>query len=118
MGTDLFVSEQSEFRTDSKGRTQYTVTQLDNFRGYGCSKIIDSIPALSEMSNCSTVTIDAKDIVNALDDLEAEREYEFRCSRDTSELDDAIDKLTSFIEENDLKDLEYGDRTFEFHLWY
>lgn len=118
MGTDLFVSEQSDFRTDSKGRTQYTVTQLDNFRGYGCSKIIDSIPALSEMSNCSTVTVDAKDIVNALDDLEAEREYEIRCSRDTSELDDAVDKLTSFIEENDLKDLEYGDRTFEFHLWY
>ena len=44
MGTDLFVSEQSEFRTDSKGRTQYTVTQLDNFRGRGCGKIIDSIP--------------------------------------------------------------------------
>ena len=118
MGTDLFVSEQSDFRTDSKGRTQYKVTHLENFRGYGCSKIIDSIPALSEMSNCSTVTVDAKDIVNALDDLEAEREYEIRCSRDTSELDDAVDKLTSFIEENDLKDLEYGDRTFEFHLWY
>ena len=33
-------------------------------------------------------------------------------------LDDAIDKLTSFIEENDLKDLGYGDRTFEFHLWF
>lgn len=118
MGTDLFVSEQSEFRTDSKGRMQYTVTQIDNFRGYGCSKIIDSIPALSEMSNCSTVSVDAKDIVNALDNLEAEREYEIRCSRDTSDLDDAIDKLTSFIEEHDLKDLDYGDRAFEFHLWY
>lgn len=118
MGTDLFVSEQSEFRNDSNGRLQYTVTQLDNFRGLGCSKIIDSIPALSEMSNCSTVTVDAMDIINALKDLEAEREYEFHCSRETSELDDAIDKLTSFIEENDLKDLDYGDRTFEFHLWY
>lgn len=118
MGTDLFVSEQTDFRTDSKGRTQYTVTQLDNFRGYGCSRIIDSIPTLSEMSNCSTVSVDAKDIVNALDNLESEREYEVRCSRDTSELDDAIDKLTSFIEENDLKNLEYGDRVFEFHLWY
>ena len=118
MGTDLFVSEQSEFRTDSKGRTQYTVTQLDNFRGRGCDKIIDSIPALSKMSNCSTVSVDAMDIINALNDLEADREYDYGCDRDTSELDDAIDKLTSFIEENDLKDLSYCDRTFEFHLWF
>ena len=34
MGTDLTVYEQSDFRTDSKGRMCYTVTELFNFRPY------------------------------------------------------------------------------------
>ena len=42
MGLDLTVSEQTDFRKDSKGRIQYTVTELYNFRHNGY-KIIEYI---------------------------------------------------------------------------
>lgn len=67
MGLDLTISEQSEFRTDSKGRPQHTVTELLNIHGSEGHLFLDNVGGLSELSNCSTMTIDAMDIFEGLE---------------------------------------------------
>ena len=123
MGLDLTVSEQTDFRKDSKGRLQHTVTELYNFLHNGY-KIIEYVGELSSMSNCSTVTVDAMDFISGLkrmkeDMLFIEHDGEHYANEE-SELQRAIEDLECFIDENDLNDdeLERGDRTFEVHMWY
>jgi hypothetical protein len=123
MGLDLTVSEQTDFRKDSKGRMQYTVTELYNFNHNGY-KIVEYVSDLSDMSNCSTVTVDAKDFVAGLqqmkDDMSFIEHDGEHYANEESELKRAIEDLEYFIEENNLNDseLDWGDRTFEVHMWY
>ena len=123
MGLDLTVSEQTDFRRDSKGRMQYTVTELYNFNHNGY-KIVEYVGELSDMSNCSTVTVDAKDFVAGLqqmkDDMSFIEHDGEHYANEESELKRAIEDLEYFIEENNLNDseLDWGDRTFEVHMWY
>ena len=121
MGLDLTVSEQTDFRKDSKGRMQYTITELYNFNHNGY-KIVEYVGELSDMSNCSTVTVDAMDFISGLkrmkdDMLFIEREGEHYANEE-NELQRAIEDLECFIDENDLNDdeLERGDRTFEVQM--
>lgn len=69
MGLDLTISEQTEFRKDSKGRPCYTVTELMNIHGRTGHIFLDLVGQLSDLSNCSTMTIDAMDIFNGLDTM-------------------------------------------------
>ena len=123
MGLDLTVSEQTDFRKDSKGRMQYTVTELYNFNHNGY-KIVEYVSDLSDMSNCSTVTVDAKDFVAGLqqmkDDMSFIEHDGEHYANEESELKRAIEDLECFIDENNLNDseLDWGDRTFEVHMWY
>ena len=123
MGLDLTVSEQTDFRKDSKGRMQYTVTELYNFNHNGY-KIVEYVSDLSDMSNCSTVTVDAKDFVAGLqqmkDDMSFIEHDGEHYANEESELKRAIEDLEYFIDENNLNDseLDWGDRTFEVHMWY
>ena len=121
MGLDLTVSEQTDFRKDSKGRMQYTITELYNFN-YNGYKIIEYVGELSSMNNCSTVTVDAMDFISGLkrmkdDMLFIEHDGEHYANEE-SELQRAIEDLECFIDENDLNDdeLERGDRTFEVQM--
>ena len=122
MGTDLTVFEQSDFRTDSKGRMQYTVTELHNFRP-NAHKIMEYVSDLSDMSNCSTVCVDAKEFVLALNNMKddmlfIEHDGEHYANEE-NELKSAIEDLQGFIEENKIdSDIEYGERTFDVHLWF
>ena len=123
MGLDLTVSEQTDFRKDSKGRMQYTITELYNFLHNGY-KIVEYVGELSDMKNCSTVTVDAMDFISGLkrmkeDMLFIEHDGEHYANEE-SELQRAIEDLECFIDENNLNDdeLERGDRTFEVHMWY
>ena len=121
MGLDLIVSEQTDFRSDSKGRLQHTVTELYNFLHNGY-KIVEYVSGLSDMKNCTTVTVDAMDFISGLermkdDMLFIEREGEHYANEE-NELQRAIEDLECFIDENDLNDdeLERGDRTFEVQM--
>lgn len=120
MGTDLTVFEETDFRQDSKGRLQYTVTELHNFRPYA-HKIMEYVGELSEMNNCSTMRVDARDFINGLqsmkdDMLFIEHDGEHYANEE-NELKYAIEDLECFIEENNIdKDIEYGERTFEVNL--
>ena len=121
MGLDLIVSEQTDFRSDSKGRLQHTVTELYNFLHNGY-KIVEYVSGLSDMKNCSTVTVDAMDFISGLermkdDMLFIERDGEHYANEE-NELQRAIEDLECFIDENDLNDdeLERGDRTFEVQM--
>ena len=123
MGLDLTVSEQTDFRKDSKGRMQYTITELYNFYHNGY-KIVEYVSGLSDIKNCSTVTVDAMDFISGLkrmkdDMLFIEHDGEHYANEE-SELQRAIEDLECFINENDLNDdeLERGDKTFEVHMWY
>ena len=121
MGLDLTVSEQTDFRKDSKGRLQHTVTELYNFLHNGY-KIVEYISGLSDMKNCTTVTVDAMDFISGLermkdDMLFIEHDGEHYANEE-NELQRAIEDLECFIDENDLNDdeLERGDRTFEVQM--
>lgn len=121
MGLDLIVSEQTDFRSDSKGRLQHTVTELYNFLHNGY-KIVEYVSGLSDMKNCTTVTVDAMDFISGLkrmkdDMLFIEHDGEHYANEET-ELQRAIEDLECFIDENDLNDdeLERGDRTFEVQM--
>ena len=121
MGLDLIVSEQTDFRSDSKGRLQHTVTELYNFLHNGY-KIVEYVSGLSDMKNCTTVTVDAMDFISGLkrmkeDMLFIEHDGEHYANEE-SELKRAIEDLECFIDENDLNDdeLERGDRTFEVQM--
>ena len=121
MGLDLTVSEQTDFRKDSKGRMQYTITELYNFNHNGY-KIVEYVGELSDMKNCSTVTVDAMDFISGLkrmkdDMLFIEHDGEHYANEE-NELQRAIEDLECFIDENDLNDdeLERGDRTFEVQM--
>ena len=121
MGLDLIVSEQTDFRKDSKGRMQYTITELYNFNHNGY-KIVKYVGELSDMGNCSTVTVDAMDFISGLkrmkeDMLFIEHDGEHYANEE-NELQRAIEDLECFIDENDLNDdeLERGDRTFEVQM--
>ena len=123
MGLDLIVSEQTDFRSDSKGRLQHTVTELYNLLHNGY-KIVEYVSGLSDMKNCTTVTVDAMDFISGLermkdDMLFIEHDGEHYANEE-NELQRAIEDLECFIDENDLNDdeLERGDRTFEVHMWY
>lgn len=86
MGLDLTISEQTEFRTDSKGRACHTVTELMNIHGSRGHLFLDNVGGLDELSNCSTMTVDAMDIFAGLetmrdkyaeyDNTEVKSEYE------------------------------------------
>ena len=121
MGLDLIVSEQTDFRSDSKGRLQHTVTELYNFLHNGY-KIVEYVSELSDMKNCTTVTVDAMDFISGLermkdDMLFIEHDGEHYANEE-NELQRAIEDLECFIDENDLNDdeLERGDRTFEVQM--
>ena len=121
MGLDLIVSEQTDFRSDSKGRLQHTVTELYNFLHNGY-KIVEYVSGLSDMKNCTTVTVDAMDFISGLkrmkdDMLFIEHDGEHYANEE-NELQRAIEDLECFIDENDLNDdeLERGDRTFEVQM--
>ena len=121
MGLDLTVSEQTDFRSDSKGRLQHTVTELYNFLHNGY-KIVEYVRGLSDMKNCTTVTVDAMDFISGLkrmkeDMLFIEHDGEHYANEE-NELQRAIEDLECFIDENDLNDdeLERGDRTFEVQM--
>ena len=123
MGLDLIVSEQTDFRSDSKGRLQHTVTELYNFYHNGY-KIVEYVSGLSDIKNCSTVTVDAMDFISGLKRMKEDMlfiEHDGKhYANEESELKRAIEDLECFIDENNLNDdeLERGDRTFEVHMWY
>ena len=121
MGLDLIVSEQTDFRSDSKGRLQHTVTELYNFYHNGY-KIVEYVSGLSDIKNCSTVTVDAMDFISGLkrmkeDMLFIEHDGEHYANEE-SELKRAVEDLECFIDENNLNEneLDWGDRTFEVQM--
>lgn len=122
MGLDLTVLEQTDFRKDEHGRMQYTVTELHNFRPNG-HKIMEYVNNLSDMGNCSTVCVDAKDFVCALSNMKddmlfIEHDGEHYANEE-NELRSAIEDLEGFLIDNNIQDnIEYGERTFEVHLWF
>lgn len=120
MGTDLFVSERTDYRTDSQGRTQYTVTEIYNFER-NAYKIIEYTENLAGMANCTTITVGSMQFINALqrmkDDMlfiEHDGEHYANEERD---LKNAIEDLEYFIEEFNLQE-DDEDRIFEVHLWF
>lgn len=120
MGTDLFISERTDYRTDDKGRTQYTVTSLYNFER-NAYKIMEYTENLTDMANCTTITVSAMQLISALkgmkDDMlfiEHDGEHYANEERD---LKNAIEDLEYFIEEFDLKE-DDEERIFEVHLWF
>ena len=120
MGTDLIVSEQTDFRQDSKGRLQYTVTEVHNFRPYAY-KILEYVAGLSEMNNCSSRNVDAKDFLEGLqhmkDDLLFIEHDGEHYANEENDLKNAIEELEGFIQDNEIEpDIEYGKRTFEVSL--
>lgn len=120
MGTDLTVFEQTDFRVDSKGRTQYTVTEIHNFRP-NAYKVMEYVSNLSGINNCSIVTVDARDFITGLqmmkdDMLFIEHDGEHYANEER-ELRNAIEDLESFIEENEIdNEIEWGERTFMVEL--
>ena len=123
MGLDLIVSEQTDFRSDSKGRLQHTVTELYNFYHNGY-KIVEYVNGLSDIKNCSTVTVDAMDFISGLkrmkeDILFIEHDGEHYANEE-NELQRAIEDLECFIDENNLNEneLDWGDRTFEVQMYF
>lgn len=120
MGVDLTVSERTDYRTDEKGRTQYTVTLIYNFER-NAYKIIEYTENLAEMANCTTVTVNSIHFIDALkrmkdDMLFIEHDGEHYANEER-ELKYAIDDLESFIDEFNLTEDE-EDRIFEVHLWF
>ena len=121
MGLDLIVSEQTDFRSDSKGRLQHTVTELYNFYHNGY-KIVEYVSGLSDIKNCSTVTVEAMDFISGLkrmkEDIRFIEHDGEHYANEENELQRAIEDLECFIDENDLNDdeLERGDRTFEVQM--
>lgn len=120
MGTDLFVSERTDYRTDSQGRTQYTVTEIYNFER-NAYKVMEYTENLSEMANCTTITVNSMQFINALkrmkDDMlfiEHDGEHYANEERD---LQRAIEDLECFIEEFNLTE-DDEERIFEVHLWF
>lgn len=69
MGLDLTISEQTDFRKDEKGRPCHTVVELLNISGRIGHLFLDLVGGLSELPNCSTMTVDAMDIFNGLDTM-------------------------------------------------
>ncbi len=123
MGTDLYVSEQSDFRIDDEGRSCYTVTNLHNFR-HNSGIILENLSDLFfELGNCCTKTVDAIDFIECLHNMEEQLakinstgidEYNSK-----TELEDGIEELEWFIKDNNIDEVtERGYRTFEVHLWY
>ena len=120
MGTDLFISERTDYRTDDNCRTQYTVTLLYNFER-NAYKIMEYTENLTGMANCTTITVGAEQFISALkrmkDDMlfiEHDGEHYANEERD---LKNAIEDLEYFIEEFNLKEDE-DERIFEVHLWF
>ena len=69
MGLDITISEQSDFRRDEHNRPCYTVTELLNISGHAGHLFLDNVGGLNELSNCSTMTIDALHIFEGLETL-------------------------------------------------
>lgn len=122
MGTDLTVFEQTDFRHDSKGRMQYTVTEVHNFRP-NAHKIMEYVGNLSDMNNCSTVTVDARDFVEGLQRMKEdiafiEHDGEHYANEER-ELRNAVEDLEGFLRASGIEeDIENGERTFDVHLWF
>ena len=124
MGLDLTIYEEKNFGKDEKGRTTYTMVELENFRNDVGRTIMDYVGDLSSMSNCSTVAVDGMDFIEGLksmkkDKATIEKDGETYTNQLTS-LEYGIEALEGFIEENELnqQDLDYGDRVYDVHLWY
>ena len=123
MGMDLYISEQTDFRKDEKGRLCYTVVELHNFGSNG-RVILENLSSLDyELTNCSAKTVDAMDFLECLEKMKEQLKEINETGEDPykskSELEAGIEDLESFIEENDVNEAkQYGYRTFEVHLWY
>lgn len=123
MGMDLYISEQTDFRTDEKGRQCYTVVELYNFESRG-SIILENLSDLYyELGNCSTKSVDAMEFLKCLESMKEQLKEINETGQDPynskSDLEAGIEDLECFIEENEVDKVnEYGDRTFEVHLWY
>lgn len=64
MGYDLYISEQTDFRIDSKGRQQHTVTQLLSLCGEVAKALEEELG--TDLDNCRTANVDAMDIISVL----------------------------------------------------
>lgn len=124
MGLDLTIYEEKNFGKDEKGRTTYTMVELENFRNDVGRTVMDYVGDLSSMSNCSTVAVDGMDFIEGLksmkeDKATIEKDGE-RYANQLTSLEYGIEALEGFIEENELnqQDLDYGDRVYDVHLWY
>ena len=73
MGLDLTIYEEKNFGKDEKGRTTYTMVELENFRNDVGRTIMDYVGDLSSMSNCSTVAVDGIDFIEGLKSMKKDK---------------------------------------------
>jgi len=110
MGLDFTISETKYIGLDEQGRNKYETIELENF-GHTGYTIMDYCTPLNCMANCSTVSIDAVELLYCLDDM---KKSQAECP--TTELEYAIDELGCFLESE--KITEDSDRVFDIHIWY
>ena len=112
MGLDLTIREQTNFRTDDKGRTTWTTVELYNMRN--CWEVLNELGNKLEngFSNCSTVSFEAVEFLNVLNTLKEELKYD----KDNRDLKYEIEELEDFIKQEDIT--EDTERAFEVHAWW
>ena len=129
MGLDLTVRKQSDFKTDEKGRTVFTVTVLANLRN--CWNIFEKLGNRLENSfdNCSTHSFHEGTFHAILKELKNELSEENN-EKVLRDLTYEIEQLEEFIKSENLveqeptiKDEEYGTKenygdVYEVHAWF
>lgn len=132
MGLDLTIRKQSNFRTDKKDRTVFTVTVLTNLRN--CWYILEKLSDRLEngFDDCAAYSFNEGTFHAILKELKEELSSTVeKDSEDlTEDLEYEIGKLEEFLKENNLverkptkEDEEYGTsenygEVFEVHAWW
>lgn len=121
MSLDLTISEPSNFRTNDKGQTIYTVTILHTFGNEGYT-ILDNL-GFYGVKNGQSMSVDALDLLNCLDLMKEQLEDINKTGADPldskAELEISVKELEHFIKENEIYDVEgYGEKDFKLEAWY
>ena len=95
MGLDFTVSEITSKGLDSKGRSTYTVTELDNF-GHSGYKMMDY--GLGAQENCTTVSYDSIQFIKTLNAMKERLEEINSTGKDEYKEKQGLEKLTRILE--------------------
>lgn len=117
MGLDFTVSETTKQYVEKQGRTISIATELADF-GHAGYKIMDY--GLGFQDNCTTVSYESVKFLEVLNKMKKDLDEINKSGEDKykekAALEDAIDKLQRFIEEEHIT--EDSDRVFDIYIWY